>query len=56
MEYPFIVFTTRSTQPRVVVLDRAISIGQIELINHLTVGKQMSSGTVRNVTYKLFVY
>ena len=42
MVYPFFVFTPKSTLTGVVVPDRVQSIGQIELLNHLTECKQMT--------------
>ena len=36
------------------ILDRIISVSNT--LNHLTVGKQMSYNSFRNVTYKLFAY
>ena len=42
MEYPFIAITPKSTLVGVVPLERVPSIGSIELVDHITVCKQMT--------------
>ena len=47
-----------STAPAdwVIVLARISSVNQTELFDHLTVSEQISSGSFKDVLYKLIVY
>ena len=48
-EYPFIAITPRSALARVVTPDGVLSMGQIELFEILTEGKQMTNAKLSSL-------